>query len=95
MARHKKGSGICSTPEKRRLYQRRYYWAHKEKQKEYQRQYREGKKSTTTHDKKKKVVEVREAVRETYTYSDLMKSRDDQTAKMFSQILSGERNLVT
>jgi hypothetical protein len=78
------------TTAKQRAYGKKYYKKNKEKYKEYSKIGTAKRRSTVN-----KNLEVRQAKREAFTYSDLMKSRDDQTAKMVSQILSGERMLVT
>jgi len=83
------------TTAKQRAYSRKYYREHPEKYKMYNKKGTANRRSTTTHDKKRKVREVREKKRMTFTYSDLMKLRDGQIAKTVDQIISGERNLVT
>jgi hypothetical protein len=78
------------TTAKQRAYGKKYYKKNKEKYKEYSKIGTAKRRSTVN-----KNFEVREKKRMTFTYSDLMKSRDEQTAKMINQIISGERMLVT
>lgn len=78
------------TTEAQRAYSKKYYRENKERYKMYSKKGTANRRSTVN-----KNLEVREIVREAFTYSDLMKSHDDQLAKMFSQIISGERMLVT
>ena len=67
---------VNSTPEARRAYQRAYYLKHREKAKEYQRNYIKGKKNSTTRGRPdgrmKKVIPVpREIIKSSYSCHSL------------------------
>ncbi len=85
------------TSAKVRRQARQHYQDNKEKYQEYGRlaQARKRKERRSMRLKGPKFVCKRALVREAFTFSDIMKSHDDQTTRMVNQILSGERMLVT
>src|SRR5512141_2156187 len=81
-----------STAEPRQKYQRPDYQMHKEKAKEYQRQY------NLTHKKKARAGRgksgpsaQREVVRTTFNTADIMHSPVEKTVRMLEKIIRGER----
>lgn len=76
---------------------RKFYRANIERYREYSRlaQARRRSEQGSMRLKGPKFTCKREAECMTFTYSDLMKSHDNQSVKMFNQILRGERMLVT
>ena len=79
----------------RRDYQRRYYLAHIEKAREYQRLYaRRKKKSTTRRRDKFAVIYERPAVKRSYSPGDLQHLSVEALARVGNGILSGELTLA-
>lgn len=77
--------------EARRDYQRRYYHAHKEKAKAYQKAYNRKKRNVVRSTRKK---EVREVVKSCFTRSDLINLPTVKFESVVNKITAGSRFLT-
>ena len=83
---------IMDKAEDRREYQRKYYQTHKDKAQEYQRVYNlTHKKSSRDAGRKSAFVQQREDTQLCFNAHDMMTNHGDKCARMFNQVLSGER----
>lgn len=87
---------VCSTPEKLREYQARYYRTHIEKSKEYQRQYNITHRRAWRRDTKYKCNPdwIRQPIRDTYTTRDIQQTDAVKLEKVFNSIIRGERDIT-
>ena len=88
-----RGEGQCKTTQAQRDYQRRYYMEHREKAKEYQKDYNRRTKSSSRPCGRRRQIE-RQSIQATYTSSDLLHAPTEKTIRMIEQVIRGERGLT-